>query len=106
METEINAKTVPQKMCSACGEELKFLGTQRVELVVNKRKNIFNMSDKVIKANVYQCPQCGKLEFYNSIIKNKAEKPPLPTEAVCPRCARTYETVYGHCPYCGWSDDE
>ena len=99
-----------KQICSACDTELEYLGTQILMLTRKKKLNFMNIAEKQIYALVYICPKCSKLEFYNKATKITEDKPKEKAvkgkEETCQRCGQVYETVYGHCAYCGWQDDE
>ncbi|MEG2054343.1 MAG: hypothetical protein RR052_05310, partial [Oscillospiraceae bacterium] len=93
--------------CSACGGALRYLGLQTLGINQKKRKSVFGVTDKQLDVEIYECENCGKIEMYNVILKkNKPLKQVLPTEMTCSRCGKVYETEYGHCPYCGWEEED
>ncbi len=94
------------KKCCSCQSNLKLMGDTVLNLSTQKRKSIFNISNKTLYAQVYQCEKCGKLEMFNQLKNKKKPVKITEKEIVCDRCDRVFETKYEHCPYCGWEYDE
>lgn len=51
-----------------------------------------------IRAGVYCCRNCGKLEFF--AIDGVEQSSPLP-QVSCPACGRQHDFIYPRCPFYG-----
>lgn len=52
-----------------------------------------------LDVEIYACPQCGKLEFFQQPIP---EEQGGQTMRICPRCGRRHGADRDRCPACGY----
>ena len=88
--------------CLRCDSAMRFLGSEQIQLgktgfLTGTLSNLFSGALEVV---IYQCTDCGKLEFYH------ADKDGLPDETpqrTCPQCGCAHDFDYPKCPKCGYS---
>jgi len=86
--------------CLRCGSPMRFLGSEQLQLgktgfFTGVWSNIFSGALEVV---IYQCPSCGKMEFFNS---EKAELPAETPQRACPQCGFEHDFDCPKCPHCG-----
>ena len=105
-----------QLNCLRCGAGMRFLGRDRLQ-----RRPDLLLSDLTfalagaVEIEIYACPKCGKLEFFQpgsdkfAGTADAAETASgfLPPDALgglprkkCPVCGAVLDFDYGRCPYC------
>ena len=102
--------------CLRCGTKMRFLGREKLQ-----RSPDLIISDLTFalvggrEINIYSCPKCGKLEFFQpgsdkfagTADEAKTGSGYLPPDAPgglprkkCPVCGAVLDFDYGRCPYC------
>lgn len=98
------------KHCLVCGHSLKKIGVESIQLDKQKHKSLFSSRDRILQADVYICQACGYVERFNRAVTGGD-----PTAVsiydgtaliTCSRCGKIYEPAFGHCPCCGWVEEE
>ena len=84
--------------CLRCGAEMRFSGSEKFQL---GRARIItgiwpNILSGALKVLVYQCPDCGKLEFFCS--EDLSGGGP---QVKCPDCGFEHDFDCPKCPKCG-----
>ena len=102
--------------CLRCGAKMRFLGREKLQ-----RSPDLIISDLTFalvggrEINIYSCPKCGKLEFFQpgsdkfagTADEAKTGSDYLPPDAPgglprkkCPVCGAVLDFDYGRCPHC------
>lgn len=86
--------------CLRCGAPMRFQGAERLQLgkaglLSGSWSNILSGALDVV---VYQCPKCGKLEFFSTDDQIADKETPQRT---CPECGFTHDFDWSRCPKCG-----
>lgn len=108
------------KVCSQCGTALT-VWMKKVYLDLQEGQ-IFNVPNR-IPVEVYNCPDCGRLEFFRANFSPKEKKhvpvepepdsvdtsgyyvPGLGTDVKCPVCGKEHPADDLFCPLCGTRRD-
>jgi endogenous inhibitor of DNA gyrase (YacG/DUF329 family) len=53
-----------------------------------------------LEVSVYACPECGKIEFFQTRRENFEDGI---AQQKCPRCGKTHDMDYPKCPFCKYS---
>ena len=92
--------------CLRCSAAMKFLKSESIQL----GEHSFFMGDLghllagALAVDIYVCPECGKLEFFQSEPVTYEEGRPLSeavTQVACPHCGEKYDGKLSRCPACG-----
>lgn len=109
MENQLN--------CLRCGAGMNFLCREKMQLGQTGwlLGDLPNLVAGAMEVEIYACPKCGKLEFFQpgsdkfAGTANAAETASgfLPPDAPgglprkkCPACGAVLDFDYGRCPYC------
>ena len=89
--------------CLRCGEGMQYLGTEDFQL---GKTGFFlgdlpNLLAGAMRLSVYQCPSCGKVEFFSFEPPEPEEEYEIP-QVRCPRCKQMHDMDYPKCPFCGY----
>ncbi len=87
--------------CLRCGSPMRFLGAEQLQLGKTGILTgvLSNIVSGALRVTVYQCPDCGKLEFYNTETADESDEVPQRT---CPHCGFEHDFDYPRCPKCGF----
>lgn len=106
--------------CGNCGGKLRFLKREKIQL---GQTGFFagdwsNILAGALEVEIYCCPQCGKIEFYQpreQMWEPEDDQDDLPPESSqgivgvsrdgvpqvrCRACGKTHDFDYPNCPYC------
>ena len=88
--------------CLRCGATMRFMGAEQIQLgktgfLTGVLSNVFSGA---LSVAIYQCPDCGKLEFYNA---DGADLPDETPQRTCPHCGFEHDFDYPKCPKCGYN---
>ena len=93
-----------KRTCLSCQRELVKLGTEtlrtghqgvlafQIGLIGGHR-----LVGDTLKLDLYQCPDCGKVEFYRC--EGEFSSDGLPQRR-CPNCGTRHDIDYSYCPVC------
>ena len=86
--------------CLRCDVEMKFTGTDKIQLGKTGwlTGDVSNLLSGALEVGIYVCPDCGKIEFFHS---NPQSLGGLPQEK-CPKCGKMHDFDYPKCPHCGY----
>ena len=89
------------RKCPNCGQALRFMKREDLQLgrtgwILGDLPNLFAGA---LDAEIWACPDCGKLEFYLAR-PEEAEGSGI-ARMKCPACGRSYEMDSPKCPHCG-----
>ncbi len=89
------------KNCLRCGVEMQLLRRTRIQLgqtgwVLGDLPNLLAGG---LPVEIYDCPICGKLEFYRAE-EIVAETGDGIAQRKCPQCGQMHDMDYPKCPYC------
>ena len=86
--------------CLRCGTPMRYRGAEEIQL--GKESLFFgslsNLLSGALNVVVYECPHCGKLEFFSPESAKADDE--LPQRA-CPECGFTHDFDCYKCPKCG-----
>ena len=87
--------------CLRCHVPLEFIRTEQLQLGQTGwlLGDLPNLLHGAMEVDIYACPNCGKLEFYQAA----AEQHELP-QVKCPRCGKLHDFDYPKCPFCKYPD--
>lgn len=83
--------------CLRCGTQMRFLGRDRLQLGQTSwiLGDLPNLIAGAMPVDLYGCPNCGKIEFYQS--EDTSEDL---VQKQCPNCGAVIDFDYGRCPRC------
>ncbi len=98
--------------CLRCGGRMRFLMKENIQLGkaspwLGQRSNIIAGA---LEADIYECPRCGKLEFFrpgggvSEKASEKADEPVEPVAKRCPVCGGIVGLWSFRCPHCDNAD--
>lgn len=84
--------------CLRCETSMRHVRTEKLQLgqtgwILGDLPNLLAGS---IEVDIYACPKCGKLEFYQSVPEQDAKIP----QVKCPSCGKMHDFDYPKCPFC------
>lgn len=88
------------RKCANCDREMEFLGEEQLQLgqtgiVFGHLSNLLAGS---LDVEIWECPACGKLEFYR---QGSAEPEDHMAQVICSKCGKQHDLDDPKCPYCG-----
>jgi len=91
--------TETERRCPCCGGTLRYAFTEDLQLgKASLLRGVWpNIAAGALRAAVYCCPECGKLEFF--MVGGEEDSGGLP-QVTCPVCGRRHDFDYPRCPYC------
>jgi rubrerythrin len=60
-----------------------------------------NLLAGALEAEIWECPACGKIEFFRQGTSGIAEGGGHISQLVCPKCGGKYDFDTPKCPHCG-----
>ena len=82
--------------CLRCGTEMQYV--KRVKMQLGEAGWILgdlpHLIHGALEADVYCCPDCGKLEFFH------AEHEEGMPQKRCPSCGKMHDVDWPKCPFC------
>ena len=87
--------------CPRCRERLEFAGEETFQLGSAGLLTgiLSNIAAGGLKAEIYVCPKCGKMEFFTHIPEE-----PVIAKIHCSSCGRSFDADFPRCPHCGKSN--
>ena len=91
--------------CLRCGGDMNYISREKFQLgqtgwVLGDLPNLFAGA---MELDVYSCPRCGKVEFYQV---QEAENHDELLQKQCPQCGRMHDFDYPKCPFCKYDYNE
>ena len=90
-----------KKRCSNCGHDMEYVGREDVQL--GRTSFILgdwpNLLAGALNVEIWECPDCGKLDLYRGDASEKGEGQMAKT--TCPVCGVVHELDDSKCPRCG-----
>lgn len=96
--------------CLRCGTDMEFSGREQFQLGEESpyRGLLAVMTSESMQVDIYRCPDCGKLEFFEPGVRRRATQPQ--TNWTCAECGTYNAARVGTCQSCGvtrhWSDSQ
>lgn len=86
-------------LCLRCRTRMRYLRTEKLQLGETSLLlgDWPNLWAGALETDIYACPACGKLEFFQS----EQEQQTLPQKQ-CPQCGRQVDFDFPRCPECGY----
>lgn len=90
-----------KKRCSNCGRDMEYVSREDMQL--GRTSFIFgdwpNLLAGALNVEIWECPDCGKLDFYRGDADEEGEGQMVKT--TCPVCGAVHELDDPKCPRCG-----
>ncbi len=85
--------------CLRCQVPLAFIKTEKLQLGQTGwiLGDLPNLVSGALEVDIYSCPKCGKLEFYQA--DSVGGESAIP-QVQCPKCGRMHDFDYPKCPFC------
>lgn len=87
-------KVMEEIKCLRCNNKMNV--AKGLQLRVGEKSILLHRLPDGIEVDVYQCTNCGKLEFFSN-------KDDLITNIECPSCGKTHDKDYPKCPFCKYN---
>ena len=86
--------------CLRCHAEMEFIRREKIQLgqtgwILGDLPNLLSGS---MELDIYSCPGCGKVEFFQAEDSIVAED--TIAQVRCPRCGKLHDMDYPKCPFC------
>lgn len=92
--------------CLRCNTEMNYIDKQKIQLGQTSwlLGDLPNLLSGALEVDIFSCPQCGRLEFFQSIDDSTEDSTGdnLP-QAKCPKCGRQHDFDYPKCPNCNYN---
>ena len=59
-----------------------------------------NLLAGAIEVEIYSCPECGKIEFFQTGSRKSENEIP---QKKCPKCGKMHDFDYPKCPFCKYN---
>ena len=97
--------------CLRCGNKMKYLMTEKIQLgqtgwILGDLPNLVAGS---LEADIYTCPQCGKIELFQSSEYTDVDDENTSSQIAqkkCPNCGNSHDIDYPKCPFCKFDYNE
>ncbi len=85
--------------CLRCRIPLQFIKSEKLQLGQTGwiLGDLPNLISGALEVDIFACPECGKLEFYQSREYGQDQNMP---QVKCPRCGKMHDFDYPKCPFC------
>lgn len=85
--------------CLRCGADMKYFSRESFQL--GQASFLFgqlpNLMAGSMQADIYVCPECGKIEFFTAQDEQKTDEI---AKMKCPKCGMVHDIDYPKCPFC------
>ena len=85
--------------CLRCCAGMQYVKTEMLQL--GQTSWIFgdwpNLIAGAMEVDIYACPSCGKIEFFQA---ESAAEPLQIAQRTCPVCGKVHDADYLRCPFC------
>ncbi|MCI8698150.1 MAG: hypothetical protein HFF29_03455 [Oscillospiraceae bacterium] len=90
-----------EKRCSNCGGIMQYQGDDKIQLgqaglLLGHLPNLWRGA---LYVEIWECPQCGKLDLYRG--EGPREEEGRMAQTVCPSCGAEHDLDDPKCPGCG-----
>lgn len=84
--------------CLRCNAPMEFIMREKIQLGQTGwlLGDLPNLLSGAMELDIYSCPRCGKVEFFQSDTGPEGSLP----QKKCPRCGKTHDFDYPKCPFC------
>lgn len=84
--------------CLRCGAEMQYIKREKIQLgeagwILGDWPHLIHGA---LETDIYCCPDCGKLEFYQAEPEEESEMP----QKRCPSCGKMHDVDWPKCPFC------
>lgn len=85
--------------CLRCNAEMKYFSRETFQLGQTSflLGNLQNLMAGALEADIYVCPDCGKIEFFTAEDDKKEDEI---AKIKCPKCGHVHDMDYPKCPFC------
>lgn len=89
--------------CLRCHVPMESLGGQKIQLGKTGwlLGDLPNLLAGAMDVDIFQCPRCGKLEFFSAGETNAQYGGGQETRRICPECGAEHDADRACCPICG-----
>ena len=90
------------RKCANCGREMEFLGEEQIQLGQYGffLGHLSNLVNGALDVEIWECFNCGKIEFYRQGSTEKDDEGHMP-QVICCKCGKKHDLDDPKCPYCG-----
>lgn len=91
------------RKCGNCGKDMEFLGEEQIQLgqVGFMLGHLSNLLAGSLEVEVWECFNCGKIEFYRQGSTERWDEEGHMPQVVCSKCGKKHDLDDPKCPYCG-----
>lgn len=84
--------------CLRCNSKMEYIKTEKIQLGETGYflGDLSNLLAGAIKLDIYTCPNCGKVEFFQP---SEHEENSI-AQKQCPSCGKMHDIDYPKCPFC------
>jgi endogenous inhibitor of DNA gyrase (YacG/DUF329 family) len=88
--------------CLRCDVQMQYIADHKLQLGQTGwlLGDLPNLLAGALDVSVYACPECGKIEFFQT---QSTESESEIAQRKCPRCGKTHDMDYPKCPFCKFS---
>lgn len=88
--------------CLRCHIQLRYIDDYKLQLGQTGwlLGDLPNLIAGAMDVAVYSCPECGKIEFYQTVSEGAENEI---AQLKCPQCGKTHDMDYPKCPFCKYS---
>lgn len=86
-------------VCLRCDAPMGYIKTEKLQLGQTGwiLGDLPNLISGAMSVEIYSCPQCGKIEFFQSA--EHIAQTDMP-QVKCPKCGKMHDFDYPKCPFC------
>ncbi len=85
--------------CLRCSGPMGFVKSEKIQLGQTGwlLGDLPNLVSGALEVDIYSCPQCGKIEFFQSEGRTAED---AVSQVKCPKCGKKHDFDYPKCPFC------
>lgn len=91
--------------CLRCGAQMNQIRREKLQLGQTGwlLGDLPNLLAGALEVEIFACPRCGKLEFFQAEPADEGETLP---QVQCPSCGKYHDFDYPKCPFCKFDGRE
>lgn len=92
-------------MCLRCNTDMELIKREKLQLGQTGwfLRDLPNLLAGALEVDIYSCPECGKLEFFNTdntFAEIEVYEDDEVPQVKCPKCGKEHDFDYPRCPVC------